>query len=124
MQVWWRGDGQTLCRLVRRPLQPVVRWRQLGQGGRGEVIFALEEARPLVDVVAALGGEGFFEWGCSRTAAEQLQQPVARISLCVGLLRIQRCRHLRRRHAAGHELTDFLHFFVRVVDVEERCRVA
>ena len=58
-----------------------------------------------------------------RTTAEQLQQPVALVGLGVGLLGVQRRRHLRRRHAIGHELTDLLHLFVRIVDVEERGRV-
>ncbi len=38
-------------------------------------------------------------------------------------LLVQRGRHLRWRHAIGHKLADFLHFFVRVVDVEKSRRV-
>jgi hypothetical protein len=70
LQVGWRGDGQTLCRLVRRPLQPVACWSQLGQSSCGKVILALEEALSVFDVVAALDGEGFFYRDCRRPAAE------------------------------------------------------
>jgi hypothetical protein len=52
-----------------------------------------------------------------------LQQPVALVGLRVRLLGIQRCRYLRWRHPTGHELTDLVHLFVGIVDVEKRSRV-